>query len=160
MSTALNKPAHTLMTRAIARRIQAGPRMAYRIGLGPLIGRLVLLLTTTGRKSGLARTTPLQYETLDGLTWVISSRGEKADWVRNLRADPHAHVQIGDRDFAAQAELITDPARIADVLEVRLAHHPRLVGAMLRADGLPMPASRADLEAYAEGLVMVGLRPE
>src|SRR5690606_4449720 len=89
------RPAHTLMTRELARRIQAGPRLAYRIGLGPLIGRLVLLLTTTGRKSGLARTTPLQYETVDGLTWVISSRGEKADWVRNLRANPHASVQIG-----------------------------------------------------------------
>jgi hypothetical protein len=34
MSTALNKPAHTLMTRDIARRIQSGPRLAYGSGWG------------------------------------------------------------------------------------------------------------------------------
>jgi len=34
----------------------------YAVGLGPVVGRLVLLLTTTGRKTGLPRVTPLQYE--------------------------------------------------------------------------------------------------
>jgi len=37
-------------------------RLLYRLGLGPLVGRVVLLLTTTGRKSGLPRVTPLQAE--------------------------------------------------------------------------------------------------
>ena len=160
MGTGESHPARRGMSRDLARRIQGGPRLAYRIGLGPLIGRVVLLLTTTGRKSGLARTTPLQYEDLEGLIYVISARGEQADWVRNLRADPHARVQIGRRRFAALAEPITDPARIADVLEARLAHHPRMVGAIMRADGLALPASRAALEAYATGLTMIALRPE
>jgi len=37
------------------RFIHIGPRIAYALGLGPLIGRFVLLLTTYGRKSGRPR---------------------------------------------------------------------------------------------------------
>src|SRR3972149_6657660 len=44
------------------KNVQKIHRLLYAIGLGPLIGRIILLLTTTGRKSGMKRVTPLQYE--------------------------------------------------------------------------------------------------
>ena len=50
------------LTRLLWRLFHLGPRIAYAVGLGPLVGRFVLLLTTTGRKSGLRRVTPLVYE--------------------------------------------------------------------------------------------------
>ena len=56
------------------RLMRIPPRVAYAIGLGPLIGRHVLLLTTTGRKSGLRRVTPLQYEEIDGVFYIGSAR--------------------------------------------------------------------------------------
>ena len=46
--------------------IRVPPQLLYSLGLGPIYGRLVLLLTTTGRKSGLPRVTPLQYEEVNG----------------------------------------------------------------------------------------------
>jgi hypothetical protein len=51
----------------------------YALGLGPLVGRLVLLLTTTGRKSGLPRVTALQYEEVAGAIYLGSSRGTQAE---------------------------------------------------------------------------------
>ena len=48
--------------RFLLRLLHLPPRLAYAIGLGPLLGRFVLLMTTTGRKSGRRRVTPLQYE--------------------------------------------------------------------------------------------------
>ena len=132
----------------------------YRVGLGNVIGRLVLLLTTTGRKSGLPRATPLQYEEIDGAIYVASARGTKADWFRNILANPCVHVRIGNRQFEARAEPITDACRIADLLELRLSRHRRMVGAILRSEGLPAEPSRLDLEAYAHRLAMVILRPE
>ncbi len=132
----------------------------YRAGLAPLIGRFVLLLTTTGRKSGLPRITPLQYEDVDGAIYVASARGAKADWFRNILADPCVHVRIGMRQFDARAEPVTDACRIADFLELRLQRHPKMVGAILRSEGLPAAPSRLDLEAYAHRLAMVILRPE
>lgn len=132
----------------------------YALGLGPIVGRFILLLTTRGRKTGLPRVTALQYEEIDDAIVVGSSRGTKADWYRNILADPHVLVRLRSREFRGLAEPSTDPVRIADFLEHRLKRHPRMVGAILRAEGLPAPPSRADLEGYASRLAMVVIRPE
>src|SRR3989304_6095912 len=107
-------------------RLMKLPRIWYALGLGPVIGRLVLLLTTTGRRTGRPRVTPLQYEELDGVFYVASARGGQADWFRNILANPRAGVRVKPRRFYGQAEPITDPARVADFLELRLARHPRM----------------------------------
>ncbi len=134
-------------------------RLLYRSPLAPLLGRLVLLLTTTGRKTGIPRVTPLQYEELDGAFYVGSARGREADWFRNVVADPCVRVRIGSREFEAFAEPVTDPRRIADFLELRLKRHPTMIGAILRSEGLPAPPARADLEEYAARSALVILRP-
>ncbi len=134
-------------------------KFLYRAGLGPLLGRLILLLTTTGRRSGLPRVAPLQYEELDGLIYVGSARGAQADWFRNIIANPKVKVQIKARCFEAFAEAVTDPCRIADFLELRLRRHPRMIGAILHAEGLPDPPSRRDLEEYARHSAMVVIKP-
>ncbi len=135
-------------------------KFLYRRGLGLILGRMILLLTTTGRRSGLPRLTPLQYEESDGAIYVGSARGVKADWFRNLVADPRVRVQIGARSFQALAEAVTDPCRIADFLELRLHRHPKMIGAILHAEGLPDPPTRADLERYALRSAMVVIRPK
>ncbi len=134
-------------------------KVLYRSGLAPLIGRLILLLTTSGRRTGLPRVTPLQYEELDGAFYVGSARGTRADWFRNVVADPRVRVRIGSRELEAVAEPVTDPCRIADFLELRLRRHPRMVGAILRGEGLPTPPSRLDLEEYARRSALVIIRP-
>jgi deazaflavin-dependent oxidoreductase (nitroreductase family) len=131
----------------------------YKHGFAPLLGRLILLLTTTGRKTGLPRLTPLQYELIDGEYCIGSARGTRADWFRNILADPHIRVQVKSREFAAIAEPVTDPARIADFLELRLRRHPRMLGMILKSEGLPPNPSRPQLEDYARGLAMVIIHP-
>ncbi|MBN1285989.1 MAG: nitroreductase family deazaflavin-dependent oxidoreductase [Anaerolineae bacterium] len=123
------------------------------------LGGTVLILTTTGRKSGLRRETPLQYEENDGVYYVAAARGPNADWFRNLAANPNVQVQVGTRRFDARAEPITDPARTADFLEMRLQRRPRMMRAMLRLEGLPANATRAQLEAFAADLAMVAIHP-
>jgi deazaflavin-dependent oxidoreductase (nitroreductase family) len=58
----------------------------------------VLLLTTTGRKSGQPRTQPLTYTRAGAGYAVIASKGGAAQhpfWYLNLRADPLADVTVG-----------------------------------------------------------------
>jgi deazaflavin-dependent oxidoreductase (nitroreductase family) len=131
----------------------------YALGLGPLVGRLILLLTTTGRKSGLPRVTALQYEEIDGAIYLGSSRGIHADWFQNLVANPCVTVRVKSRQFSGIAQPVTDPGRIADFLELRLERHPRMVGAMLKSEGLSATSGRTELEAYARKLAMVIIRP-
>lgn len=132
----------------------------YRTPLHMLMGRMILLLTTTGRKSGLPRTTPLQYEVVDGAYCLGSARGQHADWFQNILAHRQVEIQVKSRCYRAVAEPITDPARIADFLALRLRRHPLMVGMILRMDGLPRHPSRADLLAYAGRLAMVIIRPQ
>ena len=132
----------------------------YAIGLGPLVGRIILLLTTIGRKTGLPRITPLQYEEVDGAYYVGSARGVKADWFCNLRTNPEVEVHVKSLRFRGIAEPITDPVRIADFLELRLRRHPTMVGKILEAEGLPARPDRTQLEAYASKLAMVIIHPE
>jgi deazaflavin-dependent oxidoreductase (nitroreductase family) len=65
---------------------------------GQFEGADLLLLTTTGAKSGQQRLSPLAYFTIDGKLIIIGSfAGAPTDpaWVHNLRANPRAHIEVG-----------------------------------------------------------------
>ena len=142
------------------KHIQKIHRVFYAIGLGPVVGKIILLLTTTGRKTGLKRVTPLQYEDIDGKYYLGSARGLKADWVRNIQANPNVDIRVKSLRFHGQAEVVTDPARFADFVEVRLQRHPLIVGTIMqKAHGLSKRPSREQLEALAENEVLVIITP-
>jgi len=135
-------------------------RAVYALGLGPVVGRLILLLTTTGRKTGRRRVTALQYEELDGAYLLGSSRGMQADWVRNLMADPDVEIRVRSGRIRGRAEVVTDPERIADFMALRLQRHPRMVGRILQMEGLPARPTRPQLLAYAARLALVIVHPQ
>lgn len=139
------------------RKMNARIARNYQLGIGPV--RVVLLLTTIGRKSGLPRVTPLQYEEIDGLYYIGSARGAQADWFRNLQANPQVEVQIGQRRFSGTAEAVTDAARIADFLELRLKRRPVFIGLLTRLEGLPWHYSRADIERFAAQKTLAIIQP-
>ena len=142
------------------KNIQKIHRLLYAIGLGRIIGRIILLLTTTGRKSGKKRVTPMQYEAIGCDYYVGSARGLNADWVRNIQANPLVEVRVGAKHFFGTAEVVNDPAKFADFMEVRLERHPRMIGLIMeKAHGLPRHPSREQLEEIAKTEVFVILHP-
>lgn len=73
---------------------------------GPFEGADLLLLHTTGAKSGQPRLSPLAYFSLEDKTFVIGSfAGSDKDpaWVHNLRANPRAHVEVGTIEYDVDA---------------------------------------------------------
>lgn len=87
-------------------------RWMYEKSSGRFMSRLggldMLLLTTTGRRSGLQRTLPLAcFEDGDALVVVASNNGQTHDpaWWRNLQANPEARVRFGQDVFPVRAEL-------------------------------------------------------
>lgn len=132
----------------------------YALGLGPLVGKIILLLTTTGRKTGLKRVTPLQYEEIAGKYYLGAARGLKADWVRNIQTNPQVEVRVKSSNFQGQAEVVTDPCRIADFVEVRLQRHPLIIGLIMqKAHGLSKHPSREQLEKLAEHEALIIITP-
>jgi deazaflavin-dependent oxidoreductase (nitroreductase family) len=141
------------------RLIRVGPRLAYALGLGPIIGRIVLLLTTYGRRTGRPRVTPLVYEQQGDTVRVASARGPSADWLRNIKANPEVWIRVGRRKFHGLAEVTTDVEEIADYLERQINRNPRAFGVILRSEGLPFAPARADLIRLAAKRPMVAIRP-
>ena len=142
------------------KNIQKIHRVLYAIGLGPLIGRIILLLTTTGRRSGMKRVTPLQYEMIGSDYYLGAARGVKADWVRNIQSNPQVEVRVGAKCISGTADVITDPSKFADFMEVRLERHPRMIGLIMqKAHGLPKRPSREQLKNLAKDEVFVIVHP-
>lgn len=80
-------------------------RAAVRIGFAR---HSTALLETTGRKSGLPRVTPLT-NGLDGnVFWIVTEHGHNADYVRNIEAEPHVRVRVGNGWRAGSAQIVND----------------------------------------------------
>jgi deazaflavin-dependent oxidoreductase (nitroreductase family) len=81
----------------------SGGRIGAKVGDGP-----VLLLTTTGRKSGEPRTAPVLYlERGEGMILIDTNGGNEKlpGWSHNLKAKPEAEVEIGRRKIAVTARV-------------------------------------------------------
>lgn len=81
---------------------------------GPMPGRPMLLLTTTGAKSGLARTTPLMYVAVDNKLLLLGSNmgaSTQPDWCRNLIAHPQITIEVGKEIYEATATVATGAER-------------------------------------------------
>jgi deazaflavin-dependent oxidoreductase (nitroreductase family) len=77
--------------------------------IGGKVGKLpVLLLTTTGRKTGKQRTLPVGY-IMDGSDFVITASAGGADkhpsWFFNIRSNPQATIQVKDKHIQVTAEI-------------------------------------------------------
>ncbi len=101
--------------RAAIRAMGRCHRAVYRITRGRLLGRVagmpVLLLTTTGRRSGKARTTPLTYfEDGEDIVVVASNGGEDAPpaWWLNLLEQPRATITLGGSSRQVTARPATE----------------------------------------------------
>ncbi len=84
---------------------------AGKVG-GMFEGAPMMLLTTTGAKSGQSRVAPLVYTTDNDRYVIIASKGgapTNPDWFHNLRANPEVTVEVGTETFNARAS-VTDSA--------------------------------------------------
>ena len=78
-------------------------------------GAPILILTTTGRRSGEERVKPLIFGEDDGRYAVVASKGgakHHPDWYLNLQADPDVHVQVKADRFAARARTAEGEERV------------------------------------------------
>ena len=79
----------------------------------PITDRPLLLLTTTGAKSGKRRTTPLMFVPDDRLLVIASNAGapKRPDWYHNLAANPEVTVEVGAETYEAFATVATGEQR-------------------------------------------------
>ena len=97
------------LPRGLSRLFYRLPILLYHAGLGWLLGKRFLLLTHTGRISGLPRQAVLEVIRFDRGSesyYVLSGFGEHADWFRNIQLTPEVEITIGRRCKGALAETL------------------------------------------------------
>ncbi|MFF7734456.1 nitroreductase family deazaflavin-dependent oxidoreductase [Streptomyces sp. NPDC007984] len=126
------------------------PILLYRAGLGPLFGKRLLLLHHTGRVSGLDRMTVLEVVSFDPAkpSWTVASGfGPRADWYRNLCAQPKTLIRFGNRPHAVTAHFLPSEAG-AEIMIGYARRHPRTARRLCAFMGLPVDGgARAFREA-------------
>ncbi len=89
----------------------------WRLGLGgwlngwPSVGGRIMVITHTGRKSGLRRQTPVNYALVDGEIYCTAGFGRLSDWYRNIQVNPQVEVWLPDGWWVGTAVDVSDDAR-------------------------------------------------
>ena len=115
--------------------------------VNPIVRRLAryipgeAVIETVGRRSGLARQTPVGGR-LEGSTfWVVTEFGRASNYVRNVEANPRVRVQIKGRRHTGSAHLLPE-----DDSRARLNQLPRLNSLAVRLVGTDLLTMRIDLD--------------
>ena len=114
----------------------SGGRIGGKMGKMP-----VLLLTTTGRKTGKQRTLPLMY-IMDGPAYVITASAGGAEkhpgWFFNIRSSQQATIQVKDTQIQVTAE-IAGPEKKSELWARLVAIAPNFAGYQKRTSrDIPM----------------------
>jgi deazaflavin-dependent oxidoreductase (nitroreductase family) len=100
-----------------------------------------LYLTTTGRKTGQPRQIEIWFVEAEGKLYILAEHFHRAQWVKNILANPRVRVRVGEDEFDATARVL-DPAQDGEAWETarRLAREKYGWG-----EGLPVeiPIDRA-----------------
>jgi deazaflavin-dependent oxidoreductase (nitroreductase family) len=137
------------------------PICLYRAGLGWILGKRFLMLTHTGRRSGLPRRVVIEVmrrDEMSGTFYVAAAYGDKADWLRNIRKTPLVSVTSGREQVHARAEVLSREQG-ADELQAYGERYPAALRVLTRLFGQEMPRHRAGYLALAGQMPIVALRP-
>jgi len=136
------------------------PVFLNKIGLGWLNSSYFLILTTTGRKTGVLHQTPLEYryEPESDTYIIMAGWGGRTDWYRNTIAHPYVHVKLKGRQFAAQAKPLL-PEEVATLMGDVIRINPDSLKILSRWAGTQLDGSYHSLLPAAKHFPSLRLIP-
>ena len=146
--------------RGLFRWLARLPIWLYHSRLGWLLGDRFLLLTHTGRKSGLPRKVVLEvvHHDKDAHTYFVAvGFGENSDWYRNIMKTPEVTIQSGRRQLAACAERLP-PEEAEHILMDYARLHPVAIREIARVLGYRVDGTQADYAALGRIIPIIALR--
>ena len=138
------------------------PIWLYRLRLGFLLGNRFLMLTHTGRKSGLARQTVLEvvrYDPTSKVCIIASGWGETSNWLRNIENTSEVMVTLGTRRSAGTAIRLS-PDAVQQELMGYARRHPVAFRRLAASKLASVPTDDAEAGRSLTPLIpMFALRP-
>jgi len=132
----------------------------FRLGLGPFFGNPIwgymMVLKTTGRKSGKTRYSPVNYAIQNGNVYCLAGWGHIADWYRNMISNPNIEMILPGGAIAGVAEEVsTFPERTTALRKVLKAGG--FAGFMLGVN--PYTASDQQLADKTKETPLIRIKP-
>lgn len=145
--------------RGLRRLLWRAPIRLYQVGLGPLLGGKFMLVTHTGRVSGMPRQVVVEVVHSDEHGYVSASGfGKRADWYRNVMANPRVTLQTGGRRLRATAYPV-DADEGAAIMARYAARHPRAARGLCKIMGFAVDGSAEDFRAVGVHIPFVRFVP-
>ena len=136
------------------RTVYRAPLLFWRLGFGPVMGRIVLVLSHIGRRTGKIRRTALEYHRYEGRIYVFSG-WSRSDWFKNIQAEPRVTVQTDQGSLRALARVLQSSAEYVEAH--RLIEHNWMVRSEL--SGLGIDTSLEGFVANKDRLQIVTFDP-
>lgn len=118
-------------------------------------GNIIMVITTTGRKSGKRISTPVGYQQ-DGDTIVAFNVGGVSNWYKNLAKNPMVMLEIKKQTYQMRAVYVNDADEINQIFELYKREQPTM---LTRFFGLPANPSADDLTEAATRIKFVRFHP-
>jgi len=140
------------------------PVYLHKIGLGGwerLIGAEWMLITTVGRKSGKLRDTMvdvMDYNKATDTYYIEAAYGSRADWFRNIQANPRFEAKVGRRKFHATAS----PLESTDAGELMVQFYrakPAYTRSVMAMVGMKFEGED-ELRTLGSKLMLLAVHPE
>jgi deazaflavin-dependent oxidoreductase (nitroreductase family) len=95
-------------------------KAAVRLGLPT---PSVVILETTGRRSGEPRRVPVTRRVEGNTVWIVTEHGRKAGYVRNIEANPSVRVRVGRRWRPGRAEILGPASSVPAMVKLMGTDH-------------------------------------
>ena len=145
-----------------SRRVSSIAKLAFKAQIFLLrrdwmgsAGNIIMVITTTGRKSGKSFTTPVGYQ-WDGETVVAFTVGGVSNWYKNVGQNPLVTLEIKKKTYKMSGAYVTDTEEIRRILELYKREQPTMLP---RFFGIPADSDGDDLMKAAEKVRFVRFHP-
>lgn len=138
------------------------PIWLYRLNLGWILGERFLLLTHTGRKSGLAHQTVIETVRHDKVTdtyFVASGFGHKSDWFLNIKQNPNVTITVKKRSLSVRARLLSESDSAKELLDYAKRHPIAFRELSTLLTGKPLEATEENCRQFAESAPIIAFEP-
>jgi len=131
--------------------------LLWRLGLGAYgngtrWGGSYMVIKQRGRRTGLARLTPVNYALIEGEVYCTAGFGRRSDWYQNLRADPNVEVWLPNGRWAGVAQDVNQAEDRVRILR-RVIIASGFAGPMLGVN--PQKLTDEDVEALLHSYRLV-----
>ena len=145
----------------LRRALYTAPRWMYRGRLGSMLGKRFIAIEHEGRNTGTTYLTPVEviyHDEESNEYYVVSARGDRADWYKNISKYPATAVYFGSRRRSVNQRMVPVDEAVA-AMKIYEQEHPKAAASFLELAGIKGDTSTMAWRSAMEQLPMVAFQP-